>query len=655
MARGHAAAPVGRVGSHAGAAEGLGLSSLDTQLSRLIQRVGEQMGPRAAAGPVALCAAFASQAVRRGHVCADLADPAGWVRSGLESKAPGADDSVPEALPSWQQLRRALEASPLASEQANGCPLVYDAHGRVYLERYARYEAHVAQQLRQRAGQVPRVDTTALRTSLAALFPRSVPGRGGPMDAQALAAATAVLRRLCIICGGPGTGKTTTVGRTLCLLQELRLQSGRAPYSTLLLAPTGKAARRLSGAIGAAIGELPVSDAAKASIPKDAHTVHRALGVLPDPERRFRRDSQSPLAAELVLVDEVSMLDLSLWSRLLAAIPPRARLILLGDKDQLASVEAGAVLGDVYDETRSAEFSPQFASQIEPLLGQSVPVGTQPHPLQDCLVTLTRSYRYSASSPLGQLARAVHSGDGAATIDALGSGLSSHGRAECRWLVPSEGQSLSALLESSLKPPIVELERQRLTQREPKAALAALSEHQLLCAHRQGKAGVEGLNRRIERWLEQAGLVPSGGRYYAGRPLMVLENDYRLGLFNGDVGVVLGEAAEAQRAFFGDPGEPTPVPLSRLPNHESVYACTVHKSQGSEYTRVTCLLPDADSPILTRELLYTAITRGRRGVTLVASEQAVRRAVATQVHRRGGLRQRVWEAVDGPRGQPLSR
>jgi exodeoxyribonuclease V alpha subunit len=594
---------------------------------------------------VALAAGLASRAVQLGHVCVDLA------RFDLtELAAPTALD--PSTLPSTERLLVALRQSSLCSELGDGVngaelttPLVLDPRGRLYLQRYARYERTLATALLERARRASDVDLPLLRDGIRRLFGGSDPAPGEPVaaaatpGAHALAACVAVLHSLAVICGGPGTGKTTTVVKILALLQEQALARGERPLSVLLLAPTGKAARRLAASVQAGLGGLPVADAVRAAIPHEAYTIHRALGG--GASGRFRHDASNPLPADIVLVDEVSMVDLALLYRLTIAIRPQARLILQGDKDQLASVEAGAILGDIYEPHAAAAWSSEFAEEVHLLTARALPGERAERGLGDCLVSLDESYRYRADSGIGRLARAINAGDGAGALAILRSKGSLELERDAELIEPQTGQASD----------LAELERRAvqgyapfIESRDHREKLARLSGYRVLCAHRQGARGVEQQNRNVEEWLARAGLIDPLGTFYENRPIIVTQNDYTLGLFNGDVGVVVRDEHERLRVCFEGADGLRLLAPGRLPPHETVFATTVHKSQGSEFDAVSVVLPDSVSALVGRELLYTAVTRARHRVDLFAPADVIRSAIARTVQRPSGLREALWRS-----------
>lgn len=478
-----------------------------------------------------------------------------------------------------------------------------DADGaRLYLARYHAHESAVAASLRERAAVLHApADAGALHRELDALF-GSV-----PEDRQRLAALLAQFKPLTLVSGGPGTGKTTTVVKLLALLQAQAARAGQPPLRMLLAAPTGKAAQRLSESIRTAKQGLPLPAEVVATIPEAAQTLHRLLGAQGD-TGRFRHDADNPLACDLLLVDEASMIDLGMMQALLAALPLAARLVLLGDRDQLASVEAGSVFGDL---CAASGMSAALRAQLVPF-AVAVPASAPDGVLADCRVELVHSYRFAADGGIGALARAARAGDAPAFLAAL----AAEGEAA---RVPAV--ALRAAVQAGYAP-----YRAAVAAGDPAAAFAAFAAFRVLCAHRQGAAGVEGLNA----------LLDAGG-WYAGRPVIVRANDYALRLFNGDIGLCL-PTAEGLRVFFETaPGSFRALAPGRLPAHEPAWAMTVHQSQGSEFGRVLLVLPEAVSAVLDRPLVYTAVTRAREGFALCGSDAVLAAALATRPARASGL------------------
>jgi exodeoxyribonuclease V alpha subunit len=605
-------------------------------LSPLDRHLGRAVGALTGADPsVALGAALASRAVQLGHVCVDLAR--------LDFDELCAPDALEGAAwPDRDEWLGALRRSPLcyqrdltqAVELDTSAPLVLDTKDRLYLQRYARYEHTLGALLSRRARRLEDVDLPLLASGIQRLF-GSEAGASPSASAQVLVACVAALHALAVICGGPGTGKTTTVVKILALLEEQALARGERPLSVLLLAPTGKAARRLASSVQAGLAALPVSDAVRAAIPNEAYTIHRALGG--GLSGRFRHDAENPLPADVVLVDEVSMVDLALLYRLSIAIRPHARLILQGDKDQLASVEAGAILGDIYDPAAAAAWSRPFADDVAALTGRTLGVARGERGLHDCLVSLDESYRYRADSGIGRLARAINAGDTASALSVLRGAAGAAERDAVLFEPDAAGapaRALEGLVVTGYAPFI------RAT--EPAEKLALLGRYRVLCALRQGRFGVEQQNEDIERWLAEAGLLDTSSTFYENRPIIVTQNDYSLGLFNGDVGVVVRDEHGRLRVCFEGAEGPRLLSPGRLPPHETVFATTIHKSQGSEFDAVSIVLPEAASALVGRELIYTAVTRARRRVDLFSTLEVIRSALARTVQRPSGLRDALW-------------
>ncbi|MGY3886457.1 exodeoxyribonuclease V subunit alpha [Aeromonas aquatica] len=466
-------------------------------------------------------------------------------------------------------------------------------------------------------------------SALDALVPEALCCNG-----QKLAAATAAARPFAVISGGPGTGKTTTVAKLLAILVETGLQQGKAT-AIRLVAPTGKAAARLTESIGSALQGLDLAPEVVAAIPTEAGTLHRLLGVIPG-RSQFRHHAGNPLHLDLLVVDEASMVDLPMMARLLDALPRHARLILLGDKDQLASVEAGAVLGDICSFTAQG-MSPEQADWLSRQTGyrlQGRPAGA---PVRDSLCLLTKSWRFDQHSGIGQLARACNGGDAAALEAVWSAGFKDIS------LHPWAGEAYEALIAQGVAGYGAYLKAAREGM-DPAAVFKAFNGFQLLCALRDGPFGVLGLNERLELALSRAGLIQRDGDWYAGRPVMVVRNDHGIGLYNGDMGLCLPDETGRLKVWFEQPdGSLRALLPSRLPPHETVYAMTIHKSQGSEFAHTVLVLPDSPSPLLTRELVYTGITRAKARLDLYGDRALLAQAVRKKTERYSGLAQRLGE------------
>lgn len=589
------------------------VGAIDVHFARAVARLAGASDPL-----VEVAAALASRAVQAGHVCLDLE------RLGALPTEDG--EPLDVAWPSLGDWQAALERSPAVSDGSGPTPLVLRGGHHLYLHRYADYEARLASALRARLGDPLELDEEFLRERFVHYFgPLEA---GAPLDEQRLATLLALRSRLAVISGGPGTGKTWTVTRLLLLLQEQAARRGRS-LDVALLAPTGKAAQRLSESLRNGVVELGF-DSESAPIPTQASTIHRALRTLPRSPTRFRHDRAHPLPSHVVIVDEASMVDLALMTKLVEAIAPDARLILLGDKDQLASVEAGAIFGDILGPGAHPGYGQQLALQAARVLGQEPPI----HPpsqgtVLDASVHLRRSRRYAEDSGIGRVAEALRRRDAGDVVQAL------HREADARLVVVAD--SLAPLERA-----VLEGYAEYANERDPERRLALLDRFRVLTAHRAGRRGVAGMNQLCERVLgANTRLAPRSGAY-DGQPIMVVDNDYQLELWNGDVGVIGPEPGTGRLvAYFQNGGVVRRIPLSRLPEHETVFAMTVHKSQGSEFARVAIVLPERPSPVLTRELLYTGITRAKRSVQVFGSEPVLLAGVRAEVRRASGLAARL--------------
>ncbi|MCU7906259.1 MAG: exodeoxyribonuclease V subunit alpha [Candidatus Thiodiazotropha sp. (ex Epidulcina cf. delphinae)] len=565
---------------------------------------------------LALAIALTTHATGEGHLCLDLKEMA-------DEKLFSDSDPVIRA-PRLQDWRRELLESGVVGRPGDWQPLILDASSRLYLHRYWDYEQRLGQALLRRAGAVPEsVDLGLLKEGLQALFQQ--PAKQGS-DWQKIAAATAVLRRLSVISGGPGTGKTTTVVRLLALL---RRQPGGGALRIALAAPTGMAASRLQQAIRQSKSSLPLSTQQLQAIPDKASTLHRLLGVC-HRGTGFRHHRENPLLLDVVIVDEASMVDVALMAKLLDALPEQARLILLGDRDQLASVEAGAVLGDMCAGCEGPDRS--FARLLEQLTDQPVDILTKSAGcLNNSVVQLRESYRFDADSRIGRLARAINQGDAQTALRLLYSGEAGDDIGWSASDVPTAKMAAGRYAA---------LFRQIAAGASVDRLFSTLQGFRLLCALREGRFGVKHLNQAITRELIQAGHVPDNKAWYPGRPVMLTRNDYQLNLYNGETGIVLPHPHRTEDlgvAFKGADGEIRWVSPAALPHCETVYAVTVHKSQGSEFQEVLLQLPEQSGPVLCRELLYTAVTRSKGRFTLVGSESVFQHTVERRLKRISGL------------------
>ena len=540
---------------------------------------------------------LASSAVGRGNICLSLADCAG---------EPFSLDGKEIVVPDVDALEKLLRSMPTVGLPGQHCPLVLDLHGRLYLYRYWRYEQELAGNILQKASmQAAGIDEAILQAGLARLFRGS---EGEKSDRQKEAASVALHKQFCVISGGPGTGKTSTVVRILALLLE---QKEGPKQKIAMTTPTGKAAARLKASVNDMRPALECTNEIKLAIPDNVVTIQRLLGAVAG-SSRFRYSAKNPLPYDTVIVDEASMIALPLMSALVAALKPSARLILLGDKDQLASVEAGAVLGDICS------------------AGEE---GSEASPMSSSLVKLEKNYRFHAGSGIAEISRAVNAGFGEEAL-ALMKNTTLNGIA---WQELPHREELRRVLAKK----VLEGYQSYLTAESATEALERFDRFRILCALRDGPYGVSGLNSTVESILAGEGLIRQENReVYRGRPLLVTANNYSMQLFNGDTGILFPDPEKegALMAFFPAPdGGIRSIPAERLPLHETVFVMTVHKSQGSEFNRVVMVLPPLDSDVLTRELIYTGITRAKESVEIWADEGVFCRAVRKKTERHSGL------------------
>ncbi|ORB85511.1 exodeoxyribonuclease V subunit alpha [Mycobacterium kansasii] len=545
------------------------LDVADVHVAQRLCALGKETDDR-----VALAVALAVRALRAGSVCVDL------------STIAGISDDAP--WPKLQQWLAAVSASTLLTD-----PVVLHLYdGRLlYLDRYWREEQQVCDDLLALLARRSTVHMPALER----LFPSDY-------REQRAAAEIALAQGVTVLTGGPGTGKTTTVARLLALLAEQAELAGRSRPRIALAAPTGKAAARLAEAVRHEVARLDAADRLRVG-QLQAVTLHRLLGSRPDTSSRFRHDRGNRLPHDVIVVDETSMVSLTLMARLLETVRPGARLILVGDADQLASVEAGAVLADLVD-------------------GLSVRDDVR-------VAALRTSHRFGKA--IGTLADAIRNGDADRVLSALRSGDE-----HIEFITDVDP---TPRLRAVLVPHALRL-RQAALLGAVGQALATLEEHRMLCAHRRGPVGVAHWNRQVETWLAEETGQPPWSQWYAGRPLLVTANDYGLRVYNGDTGVAVADP-DGLRAVLAGANGPLDLATGRLSDVETMYAMTIHKSQGSQVDEVTVLLPEQDSRLLTRELFYTAVTRAKQKVRVVGSEASVRAAVERRAVRATGLRMRL--------------
>ncbi|NRB66355.1 MAG: exodeoxyribonuclease V subunit alpha [Vibrio sp.] len=663
---------------------------------------------------VAFIAAILSCELGKGHICLPLFDSYGQpvdlaAKLGLFGDAAIELNQMLQKA-DWPSL---LQASSLVGEQGQTSPMIFDGE-RLYLHRYWHYEVVLANRLNSFGSPMilKPTDAQKLAELLDHLFARnyrylftalaSAQSDGSSTQVlrqqlvcdhldvvsseqldwptidqkllsatkiehlnvldqlvpvtvcvnwQKVAAAVALTRRFAVISGGPGTGKTTTVTKLLAALITQAQQAGDAP-AIKLVAPTGKAAARLTESIGKAVAELPVEPALKEQIPTDASTLHRLLGAVPN-SVEFRHNQHNPLHLDILVVDEASMVDLPMMYKLVDALPKHARLILLGDKDQLASVEAGAVLGDICSFYQQG-YSVPHAGVIAQLTGYQTLAHSSntTATIADSLCMLQKSYRFDARSGIGQLAKAINAGSMQKVDWVWQRGFEDIAR------FPIDGQHYSQMIQTlaqeyshylkRIGQVVVDpnTEQPETTHQRAKDALQLFAKCRLLCAVREGDFGISGLNQRIERALNARKMIQVQDEvWYHGRPVMVVRNDHALGLYNGDIGLCLldnSDGVERLKVFFELPdGSVKAVLPSRVPEHETAYAMTIHKSQGSEFEHTLMILPPEFTPILTRELIYTGITRAKQKLSLYVDDRVMARGVKIRTERASGLVNRL--------------
>ena len=562
------------------------IADIDWHFGAMVADFDGRGGPE-----VPIAAALVSAWSRGGHACLSLPDVAG--RAWPEPE----DMPLPDLAP-WLE---ALAASPVVAEPGSDerRPLVLDGHGRLYLERFWAAERATAAGILGLAT-VAAPKPAGQDAALDRLFPRS----GFPDDRPRAAARAALRHRLCVVSGGPGTGKTTTVAGIVALLVDLGLAD---PARIALAAPTGKAAARLQEAVrercdGDLLAEVPKLQA----FPAEASTVHRLLA----------RAGSGFLPVDALILDEASMMDLTLMARVLAALPDDTRLVLLGDASQLASVQPGAVFADLCR------------------------AGCGDGPLASCVTELVHNWRFAEAGGIGRVAEATVAGDAGAVLMAFreASGDTAGTAELCPLADPAAFERLATRLADERFAQTVEDARRG---GGPDSGAVRAQAFRVLCANRVGPFGAERFNALVERRLRARGLVPTRDAFYPGRPILVTRNDARTGLSNGDTGVVVRDGAGRPRVWFpelrGEGGGPRLVSPARLPPHENFFALTVHRAQGSEYDEVEVVLGPSDSRVATRELVYTAVTRARRRVAVHGSEESVTAAVERVTERSSGL------------------
>lgn len=567
-----------------------------------------------------------------GHVCLDFSH--------------SHEHLTTDELQALQQLARSSELVSKVGDEAEllnvSTPLVLQGH-RLYLQRYWLYEYELAHSINQRLHSRG-WDLSTQQALISRLFPQT---QNAEVDWQAVAACLAAMQGFSVISGGPGTGKTTTVIRLLALLIQLYQSQQNTRPIIKLVAPTGKAAMRLTESINSAKQGLDVDASIKQWIPDQASTLHRLLKSNGRGEFQYHR--HNPLHLDIIIVDEASMVDLPLMAKLLNALPDHAQLILLGDKDQLASVEAGSVLADICDSEHEHGYGDAMIERLSQLTSSDLNEFSEPQgaKIRNHICHLRKSYRFDANSGIGFLSKAANNSDVSAWKDVVAAHFNdlnmldlseTHFSQFLQQAVSEYGQYFNLVLPKIEK---------GLSDEEAMAAHEQFSHFQILTALREGRLGVEGMNEQVEKGLMQKGWIQREQTWYAGRPVMIMQNDYGLNLYNGDIGLILPRQGDdgvvrLKAAFIGADQQIRWLQPARLPQHETVFAMTVHKSQGSEFAHCALVLPDHETQVLTKELIYTGITRAKKQLTCIGRSSIIYQALQRKVQRASGLGQRLW-------------
>ncbi len=597
-------------------------SELDIHFANLMQSLDDRNNQA-----VFFAAALVSSYKHKGHVCLDFRELKKTYLSEMEEYA---GESFPENE-EWMEI---LRKSPVVGKPGDFKPLILDFSSRLYLNRYYGYQESIAQYIKHIAKQqVPIPDRILLVKGLDRLFPSSL--KDGSVDLQRVAAIVSAYKQLCVISGGPGTGKTTTVTGIIALLLE---QAGREGLNIILAAPTGKSAARLRESVKKAGEKIDAPDFVKVLIPEKAFTIHRMLGTTANAPF-FKYNKNNRLDADVVIIDEASMIDIALMAKLLEALRDDAKLVLIGDRHQLASVEAGSVFADICGAFDTNKFSDKFKAILNETTGCGLNYGEDsdfPYGISDSVVQLEQSFRFKEGSGIEAVSKAVKKGDGLLSLSLIND-------------VKYEDICLKGLpsvreLEAAISDTVIQGYEGFINAKNPMDAINKFDEFRVLCVLREGPYGVAALNHAIESILERKGLMQTKDAWYPGRPVMMTVNDYNLGLFNGDTGIALSDQDSngSLYVFFKDGDGLRKIHPHRLSGCETAYALTAHKSQGSEYDRILVILPDRVSPILTRELIYTGITRAKSEVEILSDDNIFKQGVAGKIERASGLFDSLW-------------
>lgn len=582
------------------------ISDLEKEFVRFLLELEENLPEE-----VIFAAVACIHAQQNGHLCFDLNNTAEWLfedeRSGIELNE--------IRLNAWKQ---ALVSCSLVSKDGSLQPMVLE-DGRLYLHRYWNYEEELASWLRVKSKRSNSIDTVT--KEVIQKFVKS----GSDLfeiDWQQVALGLSFLKDLVVISGGPGTGKTHTV---INILAAHSLVHGEK-YRVALAAPTGKAARRLIESVDTGKDNLPKEILEETNLPESAFTVHKLLGSNAT-GTHFKFNKENKLPYDLVVIDEASMLDITMWVRLIRALDENTKLVVLGDKDQLASVEAGSILGDICNGDNN--FSQAISLELQKLLAVSVPSSESEISLNDCVVFLTRSYRFGEHSGIQKLAKAINESDVEAAMEVLKSSK----YPDVKWIKPTPGEIEKLIYEYAVD------HHTWYSGKSGEEQLSASHNKKILCALRRSNQGVEELNRVAEKLIRRKMNMLNSQEWYPGRIVMATRNNSLLKLRNGEIGIY--KVKDAGYIEFENQ-ETNKISTTRLTDYEPAYAITIHKSQGSEYNDIAILLSNEDNPILSKEILYTSVTRARENTLVCASESIIRKAIEKNIWRNSGLKGKIW-------------
>jgi exodeoxyribonuclease V alpha subunit len=591
------------------------------------------MGAQSQSESTVLASALLSLAVQQGHICLHLDDLDQSIVTSLNKE----DISIPGSDTWAEQLRSngKIVGNRASFRAGNMTPLILDEKS-LFLERYYNYEENLVDKIQALSQPLTLEPGTRHLVSHALNDSRIFEKIEHEVNWQQVAAFQVIMNRFSVISGGPGTGKTTTLAKILCILYEMYPE-----LSIALAAPTGKAAARMGEAVKCIkkqlIREIPERKDAILRIPDaSGSTIHRLLGTRMYSDK-FKFNEENRLRYDMVIVDECSMISLPLMAKLLEALKDNARLVLLGDKDQLASVEAGRCFGEICESSRVNTFPSYFASDFMEITGVNIP---RHNDSGRSIVQLLKSYRFPDESMVGKVSREINRGDPSSAIITLKATKSIPSSPEDSEIKISWHEApTKAVLHKDLAPLVILHFKAISTSDSHLDALNALNKVRILTCVKHGDFGVCKLNEKVEEILSKSGLIRKDEIFYENRPIMILKNDYSLKLFNGDIGIIRSDENGIRRAWFPTTDDDTMRSFapSLLPQHETVYAMTIHKSQGSEFDTVIMVLPIRETPVLTRELLYTGITRTRGRIELFATEKIFKQAIASKVTRKSGL------------------